>query len=187
MLPSILLLLSSALASPPPLLLQHQGHVQTVDGLALSGVHRVTVTLYDDADGVAALWVHSEDVVFENGFFVVTLGSQENNPLFADLFEGDLYLGFAIDDGQEIGPPEKVKSVPWSIYSGTAVNVDGGTVNAERISINGNEVINSDGEWVGPDSLGQDGADGGHKRLIASQAHPPGSAARVNPGPVQRF
>ena len=81
--------------------------------------------------------------------FLTTIGS-DTNPLDANIFDGvTLWLGIAIDDGEELQPRSSITSVPYSTCSDIAVDVTG-HIHPKTVAIDGiGEVIDSNGKWVG--------------------------------------
>ena len=150
----MLYLLLSSIASAVPLQYNHQGRLLDSDGVGLVGDHELTFRILDDSD--AALWEESLSVEFEDGFYSVNLGEDEtNNPLDDSIFAAyPLWMELSVD-GEALSPTHPIQSVPYANISGLAENLDGGTVNASDIAINGIPVIDGDGNWVGPQELEQ--------------------------------
>ena len=77
---SIFLLLASAFAVPVQM--TQQGRLLDVDGKGLTGSHELTFTIFDDANNGYEQWTEIKTVQFDNGYYAVVLGSdEENNPL----------------------------------------------------------------------------------------------------------
>ena len=145
------LLLGSAFAVP--LQVNQQGRLLDADGKGLTGDHELTFRLMDDPDDGYAQWEDTLTVSFVNGYYSVFLGAdEENNPLDDAVFsQYPLFLELKVD-GEALSPRQPVTSVPYAQMAGVAEvaeSVDGGSVNASEISVNGNPVVNSDGQWVG--------------------------------------
>ncbi len=144
-----LLLPASALAVPTTAL--HQGRLFDGSGAPLTGDHDLGFALYDDATAGTELW--SEDLVdvpFDAGFFTVTLG--QISPLDAGVVSGDaVWLGVSVDGGAELQDRMQLASVPFALRAAeatlaqTAVNVDGGVVDASEIRVAGTTIIDSAG------------------------------------------
>ena len=94
-------------------------------------------------------------MAFDNGFYSVVLGTRTEFPV--SIFNGaDLYLGITVGVDDEMAPRQRITSVPFAIRAASV----SGTVNAQGgLMVNGAEVINSNGEWVG-DSSGLQGEPG---------------------------
>ena len=148
---SIFLLLASAFAVPVQM--TQQGRLLDVDGKGLTGSHELTFTIFDDANNGYEQWTESQTVQFNNGYYAVVLGSdEENNPLDDAVFTNSpLWLELVVN-GEELEPRHQLTSVPYAQIAGVAEvaeSVDGGSVNASDISVNGTPVVDGDGNWVG--------------------------------------
>ncbi len=145
----MLYLLLSSIASAVPLQYNHQGRLLDVDGIGLDGEHDLRFRILDDSDAV--LWEESVSVDFTDGFYSVNLGSDEqNNPLDDSILTAyPLWMELSVD-GDTLSPAHPIQSVPYATVSGLAENLDGGSVNATEVLINGIPVIDASGHWVGP-------------------------------------
>lgn len=145
----MLYLLLSSIASAVPLQYNHQGRLLDVDGVGLAGEHELTFRILDDSDAV--LWEESLNVDFSDGFYSVNLGNDEaDNPLDDSIFTAyPLWMELAVD-GDTLSPAHPIQSVPYASVSGLAENLDGGSVNATEVLVNGIPVIDASGHWVGP-------------------------------------
>ena len=143
--------LAVVLASPAwavPAKFTQQGRLLDTSGQPLTGTHGLFFTLYDAETGGAQQWSEYHSAIFDNGYYTVTLG--EVTPLDDLLFSGaGLWLDLSVD-GVTLTPRQELASVPWALRAISAENVDGGVVDAAEISINGTQVIDSSGAWVGP-------------------------------------
>ena len=129
--------------SAVPRFLNYQGEVMLPDGTLVTGVETITFAIYN-LNGTRR-WTETLDITLDNGQYSVTLG--EETPFPVNLFDGRaLSLGVTVGDGDEFRPRDMIVSVPYAIMTG---EVDG-TVNATGgIFLNSEELINSDGQWVG--------------------------------------
>ncbi len=146
---AVLSVATSAWAVPAQL--AHQGRLLDVEGVPLEGHHTLTFALYDALTGGAVVWTESIDINMVGGFYSVVLGADEaNNPL-DDLVLGNppLWLELTVDDGEPLAPRHQLLSVPYAVLAGTSENLEGGYVDASDISINGDLVIDDQGNWVG--------------------------------------
>lgn len=145
----MLYLLLSSIASAVPLQYNHQGRLLDVDGIGLDGEHELRFRILDDSDAV--LWEDSVSVDFTDGFYSVNLGSDEqNNPLDDSILTAyPLWMELSVD-GDTLSPAHPIQSVPYATVSGLAESLDGGSVNATEVLINGIPVIDASGNWVGP-------------------------------------
>ena len=149
MLPSILcLLLQDAFAVPVQM--NHQGRLLDTDGEGLSGSHELIFRVFDDPENGDELWTETQTVNFINGYYSVLLGvDEENNALDDSVFANyPLYLELKVD-GERLEPRHPMTSVPYAQIAGVAESVDGGVVNASEVMINGSQVIDDSGNWVG--------------------------------------
>ena len=129
-----------------PQLLSYQGRVTEADGTPMGGVANVTFQLHSDPETDSEIWNQTLSVVFEDGYYTVILGPGSPS-LSAEILDGrSLYLGMTIEDQEEFKPRTRIVSVPYAIHAGS-VN---GQVNAEGgLSVNGDQVINENGDWTG--------------------------------------
>ena len=136
----------SANAAAVPLELTHQGRLLDSSSSPLTGDHTVTVSLYATESSTDVLWTEDHGTLpFEGGYYGITLGSIE--ALDADLFDGSvLWVGLEVD-GASV-PRLPIRSVPYALRSQAAVDLDGGTVNAQTITV-GDLVIDASGLSVG--------------------------------------
>lgn len=119
-------------------------------GVPYSGVHYLTFRLYDSSTASTALWEDTITADFDSGYYAVQLGMTPSNLLDDAIFEGDaLYLGLAIDGGAELPDRIPVSSTPFARRAALADGIDGGTVNASEIQINGLTVIDGTGTFIG--------------------------------------
>ena len=141
-------LLLASLSNATPLQYNHQGRLLDANGEGLSGEHELTFRIVDESDSV--LWEESLDIEFQNGYYSVHLGEDEtNNPLDDSIFAAyPLWMELSVD-GDTLEPRHPIQSVPYANIAGMAESVDGGSVNASDISVNGTPVVDADGNWVG--------------------------------------
>ncbi len=169
-------LLLSTTAGAVPLEMHHQGRLFDQLGAPLDGPHDLTITLYDDASGTTSLWTDTYSTTIDNGYFEVRLGTG-STPLDSAVFDGSLlWVGMAIDSAAELPGRLPLASVPYAFRADfadaattadTATNLDGGTVDATEIRINGTTVIDSTGaitnssfDWAALTGIPSDLADG---------------------------
>ena len=141
-------LLLASLSSATPLQYNHQGRLLDTEGNGLSGEHELTFRIVDESDAV--LWEESLNIDFQNGYYSVHLGEDEtNNPLDDSIFAAyPLWMELSVD-GDTLEPRHPIQSVPYANIAGMAESVDGGSVNASDISVNGTPVVDADGNWIG--------------------------------------
>ena len=89
-------------------------------------------------------------ILFTNGFYATMLGTDTSNPLDSELLAQEpLYLELQINNDSPLQPRYKLGGVPYARRSDVATNVEGGTINASEISINGTVVLDGSGTFVG--------------------------------------
>ncbi len=129
--------------------LVYQGLVVDLDGNALNGDFTVRFRLYETESGDEMVWEESQGLLFEDGMFVANLG--EVTPFPTDLFaHGSLYLGIRIEDDSEMTPRTPLHSVAWSQWAAIAETLAPDAALARLVIEGYGEVINEEGEWVGP-------------------------------------
>ena len=137
---------SAALAVPQEL--AHQGELYDADGPVTDSVE-FTFRLFDAETDGTEVWSEDRTIDVVDGLYSVLLGAQTPiTQVLAD--EPALWLEITVDGGDPLLPRHPVASAPYAILADTAVNVDGGTVNASSVSVNGTAVVDAGGSWVGP-------------------------------------
>ncbi len=135
---------ASAQAGVPPTI-TNQGRLFDENNEPISGSLTVLFAIYDAADAKVALWSEEHTIEFDEGYYSVSLGSEV--PFGEKVFDGSLrYFGITIGDGAELSPRSVVQSVPYALL---AQDVNG-DIHPTTVTVNGTEVINEKGEWVGP-------------------------------------
>lgn len=100
--------------------ISYQGRLTDNAGVPINGNLNLTFRLYDVSSGGSPLWTEIHpSVLVRDGVFQVLLGSRQ--PLPTNLFyEKDaLYLGLSIGTGGELGPRERLTSVPFAAVAET--------------------------------------------------------------------
>ena len=111
---------SSSLSEGFPEILNYQGTLTDNAGQPISGTEQVTFKIYDVASGGTAVWTETQDVTITEGRFSVVLGS--DNPLDANMFGGETYLGISVGNNAEMVPRQKLTSVPYAFWAAKAVS-----------------------------------------------------------------
>ena len=138
----------SSLAGPTSL--SQQGRLYDSAGVPLEGSQQLTFELYESAAGGSPLWSESQNLSLESGYYSAILGNQ--NPLDETVFaDGTIWLQLVVG-GTVLSPRHELVAVPMAIHATSAENVNGGIVDASEILIDGVEVIDEDGNWVGPEA-----------------------------------
>ncbi|MGB0647116.1 MAG: hypothetical protein ACPGQS_08065, partial [Bradymonadia bacterium] len=149
----------SANALALPFRFVQEGLVETVDGRPLQGEHRIDVRLYKQTNGRTNV-VFDEThplVTFTNGYYAIDIGSEEL--LDIDMLLGQaVFLGVRIDQGPELEPRTEILNVPSAMLAEYAHHVIG-PIDPSEVSVNGQLVIDENGQWVG-DPTGLQGPPG---------------------------
>ncbi len=140
------LLVLPAVASAVPMTLDHQGRLFDSLGSPLDGSNDLSIALYDTPSGGSPVWSHDySGHAFDNGYFHVVLGGAGSTALDLDDFDGDdLWLELAVNTGPAL-PRLAIGSTAFAFRAAVADAVDGGTVNATEVQVNGTTVIDSSG------------------------------------------
>ena len=146
-LPLLLVLSVSPVPAPAqgvPPLINHEGLLLDDDGLPMEGNVTVRVALYDRAEGGDPLWFEEYQLGLVDGFYTVRLGEESS---LEDVFgSGARYLGLSVNHGDELDPRQSLVSVPYSLVSENAL----GDITPHSIWVGGQQVIDEEGNWVGP-------------------------------------
>jgi hypothetical protein len=129
-----------------PSTMTQQGLLLDQNNNPVSGSQTFTFTIYSSASGGASdvLWTEQQTITLESGYFSTQLGSV--TPIPTTVFGGGtVYLGITVGTDPEMTPREPMTSVPYALV---AQNVTG-DINPTSVTINGKEVINASGQWVG--------------------------------------
>ena len=150
MIASLLLSLTLS-ANAVPLQLTQQGRLLDGSGASVTGTHTLTFRVYTDVSGGSVLWSESLTVQFNNGYYATVLGTDtQNNALDSDtLLNYPVYLEVQLDANAPMSPRQAINSAPYAQIAGIAESVQGGSVDADTISIQGSPVIDGTGTWVG--------------------------------------
>jgi len=136
---------STATAQVPRFLTQ-QGRLTDDSGAPVSGRVSISFALYEEATGGSSVWSETQTLTLDEGYFSTRLGASEQ--LDPGLFDGaPLYLGVIVEDDDEMLPRQRINSVPYAFLANNVA----GDITPSSVSIGDNLVINSAGEWVGPD------------------------------------
>ena len=141
--PILLLLLFTSLPLQSygvPHYLGHQGSIYQANQEPLTGSANVTFSLYKGQENSVPVWTETLAVTFDDSYYSVTLGTETDLPV--SLFDGSsLYLGVKLQGHDEFTPRHAILSVPYALRSEAA----------ESVWADGEPVIDTDGNWVGPD------------------------------------
>ena len=150
---AFLLTAAPSVALAVPAQLTTQGRVLDSAGAPVEDTLDVTFRLMDGESGGTTLWEETQSVAFTSGFYSVMLGADESgNPLEdATLDQWPLYLEVQLDGEPAMVPRMAVGSVPYARQAGVATELaPGADIDAGSLTVDGTEVVASDGTWTGP-------------------------------------
>ena len=144
MLTAYLSILSPAVFAAPHFMTQ-QGRVHEADGTPITGVDNVTFSIYTAETGGSQIWTETMSVVFDDGYYSVMLGTDSS--IEASMLDNDeLYLGVTLSDNNEFSPRNQLASVPFALR---AESVEGTVIATGGLTVDGQQVIDDSGNWVG--------------------------------------
>jgi len=148
---ALVLLPSIALAIPNTI--QQTGFLTDAQGTPREGLTSLGFGLYGQAEGGALLWSEEHDLNVNEGYYSVELGVQSP---FGDVFDsGSRFLEVGID-GIGMLPRIRLSSVPYALISKNVT----GDITPRSIHVGGQQIIDIDGNWVGPGLPGENGGVG---------------------------
>jgi hypothetical protein len=167
------LMLVPCLALAAPTQVTQQGRLVDADGAGLTGSHSISFSLFSDSAGTASVWSEDHTLELDDGYYSVILGAGSGTELDDTVLAlSPLYLGMSVDGGTLMQPLLEVTSAPYAVMAESSVNLDGGYVDANSLYIEGDLVVDGNGDWVGnvlPGTLGALGcADGEEARYTAA-------------------
>ena len=134
-----------------PQKLSQQGRILDANGSVVEGTQAISFRIYASDTGGTPLW---EEVLVEDlveGYFSVILGANSLNPIDEELLQADpLYLEIEVGNDGPLTPRKELSAAPYARVAGISQKLDGGSVNATEVQVNGSVVIDSSGSWVGP-------------------------------------
>lgn len=146
------LLAGPAWAAGAPRTLTEEGFLTDASGNPIEGTVAITFSLYAARSGGAARWSEPQLVTVTAGYFSALLGL--TNPLPESAFDGGVeYIGIKVGSDAEMTPRQPVASVPYALVSSDAT----GDIHPSSISVDGQTVVNANGEWVGPPTGSSEG------------------------------
>ncbi len=126
-----------------PATIQQEGVLMNDQGIPYEGPTQMRFSLYEQAEGGAALWFEDQNLNLHLGYYSATLGSQT---AFEETLNGEpRFIGVSVD-GAEMSPRVQLSSVP---YARLAEDVEG-DINPHSISVGGEPIIDEGGNWIGP-------------------------------------
>jgi hypothetical protein len=159
-----------ALAAGVPGTVVLQGRLFDSSGAPINSTLAVTFAVYDDTSSLTALWTEVHSIAFADGYYTVSLG--EAAPYPAALWDGSVrYLGTTIGNDPEMTPRAAIQSVPYALVAGDAI----GDIHPASVSINGTQIIDGSGKWVGS-MAGLQGPQGPAGQSVVGTSLAPGDA-----------
>lgn len=139
--------------------LSYQGSISNAARQPVTASYPFVFRMYATREDGDVLWTESYDSIdIVDGTFNVELGSL--TPFPADIGQNDaLYLGVAVNQAPEMTPRVKVSSTLRARWAAHAKDVRGEDIHPNSVSINDDEVINAQGQWIG-DRVGLQGIQG---------------------------
>jgi len=133
-----LVLLSTAALADVPGLMNYQGTLTDVDGVALDTTVSMTFSIYTDSTGGSSLWTETQSsVVVDHGLFNVLLGRA--NAISDAVFNGaSRWLGIQVESDPELVPRQRIASVGYAFRAS-----ESDTADYARSGLTG-----SDGDWT---------------------------------------
>ena len=132
-------------ANAVPVKLNQQGRLLDNTGSAITGIHLLHVRIFDDQSSGNMIWDESQQVLFNDGYYAVILGSDiASNPLEDTvLTQGPLFVEVEVNNSGPMGVRQELVSAPYARLAGQAQNLSGGSVDASSISIDGQQIIDN--------------------------------------------
>ena len=140
-----------------PAYLAHQGRIFDSGEVPVSGSVDLQFSLYEQSEGGDSIWTEDHTLTCDNGFYTVVLG--DLLVLDDSIITGtDLFLGVQLN-GAEMSPRPQITSFPYAFLAGS---VHGRVVATEGLVVNGVQLIDEDGLWLGDslESVGPQGSEG---------------------------
>ncbi len=107
-----------ATAGLPPTL-SYQGMLTDLAGAPLAdGIYNLTIRIYDQSAGGAALWQETQSVDLVGGVFSTVLGAGIPPTLAAVDFNQHLWLGLEVETDGEMTPRTALTATPYSFIAG---------------------------------------------------------------------
>ena len=97
-----------------PKLINFEGKLTEKDGTPISGSKTITFRIYDSETGAIPSWVETREVVLDNGFYSILLGSV--NPFPSSMkFDTKYWLSVQVSGEDEMSPRYEIGAVPYAI------------------------------------------------------------------------
>jgi hypothetical protein len=126
----MLMMVPTAGFADVPQTISHQGYLTNAAGDPVDtggGTISIQFAIYDlpeTAPTATQLWVETQDVIVNQGVYIVVLGADTGNPIMLT-FDAQYYLGITVETDPETTPRTALTSVPYAFSSINADSVDG--------------------------------------------------------------
>lgn len=117
-----------------PIAFSYQGTLRLADGSLPTGLHKITLRIFDNVTGGTELHTETFDnTAVRNGNFSVVVGDAK--AIGAAVFDNaNLYISIAVGTDPEMLPRQRLFPVPWAMQAGQAITATTLFANA---SVNG--------------------------------------------------
>src|SRR2546421_2789436 len=116
--------------------LSYQGMLLNAAHAPVTGIHQITVKLYDVSFGGTALHTESFSASVDHGVFNVIIGSQSALESHV-MFDKPSWLGISVDGSEEMTPRTALTAVPYAIHAETANSLAQGAVLGQGATVIG--------------------------------------------------
>lgn len=96
-----------------PKLINFEGKLTQEDGTPIKGTKEMTFRIYDSETAKKPIWVETRNVVLENGFYSILLGSVEGFPEMK--FDTAYWLSVQVSGEGEMSPRYQIGAAPYAI------------------------------------------------------------------------
>ena len=112
-----------------PRTMSYQGLILDAAKHPVTGIHHITVHLYDDP--LQGSLIHSESFTSDitNGIFSLVIGSEQSIQPTLN-FDRQYWVGVSVDDASELSPRTAFTSVPYAIHANVAGGLSKGATGA---------------------------------------------------------
>ena len=122
--------------------INYQGYITDDLGNPLDGEYWFLFSIYDVPTGGTALWQENPHVIVTKGVYNVHLGLNPiGNPFPDDLFDGQRWLGVAVESDPEMVPRQLLTSTPFAKRAAVADRVEDGVIETIHLA---NDAVTGD-------------------------------------------
>ena len=124
--------------------ISYQGNITDSLGNPIDGEYRMLFSIYDVPNDGTALWQENQRVSVIAGVYNIHLGiNPTGNPFPANLFDGQCWLGVAVESDLEMVPRQLLTSTPFAKRAAVADRVADGaieTIQLARDAVTGDKI-----------------------------------------------